>query len=862
VTQSLSALLIEDNADDAELIARELGHAGFAVRWKVVDAMPGLRACLAAEHWDIVLSDHSMTEMSSAEALAIVKDHDPELPFVIVSGQIGEEAAAAVMRAGAGDYVTKQTLSRLGAVVKREIEEADRRRFARRRDDERRALYDITIAGNGLVDRQQFAHQASAIVRRFMDLDLAAVYWWDPARRALVLASLDGVAGATSRPISYGDGAVGRAFEQRQAVVVPDYATWEHAVPEHVGEWASVAAMPLPGRAEPLGVLVIGTTIAHAYSPEDIESLALFAGAIAPPLEIRALFDEAEQSRGDLQNRESHLRSLVETSPIAVVEVDAERQIRLWNPAAERMFGVTEGEILGKELPFIPDDAESEYASLVRRIVREGSVLDVETVLKRRDGTPIEVTVSATATRDEQDRSTITAFIQDSTERRQMVRELERQALSDSLTGLPNRSLLQDRLTQQIRLSFREGRSFALVLLDLDDFKEVNDTFGHHAGDELLRHLGQRLRSTVWEVDTVARLGGDEFAIVLPNTDEAGALRAIGRMTAELATPFEIESQLVQVGGSFGVVVYPTHGQDGDVLLRHADVAMYAAKREKSGFAVYSANQDTGTVAKLLLMTDLRRAVEDHDARKELMAHFQPIVDMASNEIVGFEALARWRHPERGLVAAGEFIPLAERGTLMKPLTRVLLNEAMRAFSELGPTVAGRGLSLNLSTRTLLDPDLPGQLAEMGRRYPLGGPLTLEITESTLMVDPERTIQVLTDLRRLGVRFAVDDFGVGYSSLAYLNRLPIDEVKIDRSFVDTLGTDPRSAVIVSATIDLAHHLGYKAVAEGVEREDTRKALVAMGCDLYQGYLLSPAIAPADLPAFMDRQATKAAPVLV
>jgi diguanylate cyclase (GGDEF)-like protein/PAS domain S-box-containing protein len=852
-SRPLSALLIEDSPDDAELIARELTHAGFTVSWKSVDAMPELRACLASEHWDIVLSDHSMTAMSSSEALGIVKDHDPELPFVIVSGQIGEEAAAAVMRAGAGDYVPKKTLSRLGAVVKRELADAKGRRVARRRDDERRALYDITIAGNGLVDRTRFAHQATSLVRRFLEFDRAAIYWWDPVRRALVLASLDGIPGATSRLIACGDGAAGRAFQHREPVVVPDYATWPHAITEHIGEWGSVAAVPLPGRIEPIGVLVVGTKALHAYTPEDVESLTVFAGAIAPPLEIRTLFDEAEQSRAEILNRESHLRSLVDTSPIAVLEVDAQRHIRLWNPAAERMFGITAGEILGSELPFLPT-AESDYTNLVRRIMTEGSVLDVEMMLERRDGTPIEVTVSATSTRDEQDRSTITAFIQDSTERRQMVRELERQALSDSLTGLPNRSLLQDRLAQHIRRSFRESSSFALVLLDLDDFKEVNDTFGHHAGDELLRQLGRRLRSTVWEVDTVARLGGDEFAIVLQDTDEAGALSSIRRLTTELATPFEIEGQLVQVGGSFGVVVYPLHGEDGDVLLRHADVAMYAAKREKSGFAVYSAHQDTGTVAKLLLMTDLRRAVEDHDVRKELTAYFQPIVDMSSNEIVGFEALARWRHPERGLVAAGEFIPLAERGTLMKPLTRVLLEEAMRAFSELGQTVAGRGLSINLSTRTLLDPDLPAQLADLNRRYPCAGPLTLEITESTLMVDPERAIQVLTDLRRLGVRFAVDDFGVGYSSLAYLNRLPIDEVKIDRSFVDTLNSDPRSAVIVSATIDLAHHLGYKAVAEGVEREGTRKSLQVMGCDLYQGYLISPAIPPADI-AHLMRAAT-------
>jgi EAL domain-containing protein (putative c-di-GMP-specific phosphodiesterase class I) len=266
--------------------------------------------------------------------------------------------------------------------------------------------------------------------------------------------------------------------------------------------------------------------------------------------------------------------------------------------------------------------------------------------------------------------------------------------------------------------------------------------------------------------------------------------------------------------------------------------------------------QETTNVERLVFTTDLRAAIEQHEERREIRMHLQPIALLADDSIVGFEALARWERPMRGPVPPVEFITLAERSALMRPLTRITMNEALVSFEQIGAACPERGLSINLSARSLLDPDLPRQLAALVERYPSkSGALTIEITESALMVDPDRTVGILADLRKLGVRFAIDDFGVGYSSLAYMNRLPIDSVKIDRSFVGTMDSDARSAVIVRATIELAHNLGCIAVAEGVEREVTRLALRELGCDRYQGFLLSKAQAPADLERWLSARDT-------
>ena len=408
-------------------------------------------------------------------------------------------------------------------------------------------------------------------------------------------------------------------------------------------------------------------------------------------------------------------------------------------------------------------------------------------------------------------------------------------SLHDALTGLPNRTLLADRLGQALRADAREGTSTGLLLLDLDRFKQINDTFGHHHGDGVLIQVGPRLAAAVRDVDTVARLAGDEFVVLLPEVGSiADATGVAAKLRAALETPFHVEGIDLDVEVSVGVVLSGEHGQDATTLLKHADIAMYAAKTQNLGMCVYDPAVDGHSPAKLALLGDLRRALD----RGELILHYQPQLSISTGD-VGAEALVRWQHPEHGLVFPDEFIPVAEHTGLIGRLTRHVLDTALaqaRTWSD-----AGRPLpvSVNLSARNLLDQDLPGEVAALLSAHGVAPELlTLEVTESAIMTEPARAQKVLEQLSALGIRISIDDFGAGYTSLGQLKNLPVNELKIDRSFVMTMIQDPNNALIVQSVINLGHNLGFTLVAEGVETEQILTTLAGFGCDVAQGFHLS------------------------
>jgi len=414
---------------------------------------------------------------------------------------------------------------------------------------------------------------------------------------------------------------------------------------------------------------------------------------------------------------------------------------------------------------------------------------------------------------------------------------LQHQALHDALTGLPNRALLHDRLAHTLHLVERGASSLALLLLDLDRFKVINDTLGHQAGDALLRQVAARMRDAVRSSDTVARLGGDEFALLLPGADRDGAVQAAQTLRAALVAPVTVEGQTVHVGASIGIAVTPAHGQEVAVLLRHADVAMYVAKRAGSGYAVYDPRHDGYSAGRLMREAELRQAL----ATNELVLHYQPTVDLRTGRATGVEALVRWAHPTHGLLAPDAFIPLAEQTGLIVPVTRWVLDQALAqgaAWARVGHPLE---VAVNLSVRTLHDERLPDTLAWLLRRYAIAPErVMLEITESVLMADPAQALAVLTRLSALGVRVAIDDFGTGYSSLAYLKQLPVDAVKIDKSFVQQMGAAEatKDTAIVRSIIELGHNLGLVVVAEGVEDEGAWAHVRALGGDVAQGYYMS------------------------
>jgi len=424
----------------------------------------------------------------------------------------------------------------------------------------------------------------------------------------------------------------------------------------------------------------------------------------------------------------------------------------------------------------------------------------------------------------------------DVTERLELHAEMEYLALHDALTGLPNRTLLTERLGQALRADARAGTSTGLLLLDLDRFKEINDTFGHHHGDEVLSQVGPRLAGVLRAVDTVARLAGDEFVVLLPDTGSvADATAVAAKLRAALETPFHVEGIDLDVEVSVGVVLSGEHGRDVATLLQRADIAMYTAKTQNLGIAAYDPAIDRNSPAKLALFGDLRRALD----RGELIVHYQPKVSISTGGVVGAEALVRWQHPERGLVFPDEFIPFIEHTGLIGPLTRHVLDIALaqaRTWSDAGQPLT---VSVNLSARNLLDVGLPGQVEELLAAHGVDAELlVLEVTESAIMTEPARAQLLLEQLSTLGVRISIDDFGAGYTSLGQLKDLPVSELKIDRSFVTTMTESPSNALIVGSVIELGHSLGFTLVAEGVETEQVMAALAALGCDVAQGYHLS------------------------
>jgi diguanylate cyclase (GGDEF)-like protein len=417
-------------------------------------------------------------------------------------------------------------------------------------------------------------------------------------------------------------------------------------------------------------------------------------------------------------------------------------------------------------------------------------------------------------------------------------RRLRHQAVHDALTGLPNRTLLHRRAERALK----GGGGAAMLLIDLDRFKEVNDTLGHDHGDELLVEVAARLLGAVRRGDTLARLGGDEFAVLLHGLPHRGAAVELAtRLQDALRRPFALRGVSIELEASIGVALYPSHGTTVGTLLQRADVAMYDAKRGRHGIVTYTPERDPYSADRLGLLAELRRAI----AGGELVLHYQPKVSLGTGEVVGVEALVRWQHPTRGLLAPDRFVPLAERTGAIADLTRWVVDAALtqqRAWRDQGIDLP---VAVNLAAANIVDVALPDAIAGLLARHGAAGDrLECEISEHTVMADPVRASEVLDRLRALGVRLSLDDFGTGHSSLAYLKRLPLDEVKIDRSFVSGMAEDENDMVIVRSTIDLARNLGLAVVAEGVESAEIMDELAALRCDTAQGFHVSRPL-PAD-----------------
>jgi len=557
----------------------------------------------------------------------------------------------------------------------------------------------------------------------------------------------------------------------------------------------------------------------------------------------RASEVEAREAQAAAINR---FRTLFDEASIGILRLDREGHALEVNPELASMLGVVPDEIVGARFSEYLVGADGwRFDSMFEEIIAEKrNSFQLELCCRQATGEEMWVLLRAVLERDVADApGCVVAMIENITDRKRAESELMRQAeineyqaLHDPLTGLPNRMLFTDRIGHAILQAQRHKAKLAVALIDLDRFKEINDSLGHGAGDQVLISVGERMAGALRASDTVARLGGDEFGLVLTEISGPDALLPVlERLQEGLEEPIHVQSLPIGIEASIGIAIYPDHGHDAQTLIQRADVAMYEAKRDGFNYVFYDDSTHDYDVTSLTLVSDLRRAISE----RELVLYYQPKAALESGVVTSVEALIRWMHPERGLVLPDSFIPLAQETSLIGPLTLYVIEEALRqvrAWHEQGIELQ---VAVNLSTRNLLDRSFPNQVADLLRRWDVKpDALELEVTESSMLANPTRAKAILGELSELGIRLSIDDFGTGYSSLAYLRQLPVDEIKIDRSFVIGMAVEAGDAVIVRSTVDLGRNLGLEVVAEGVETIEHWERLRELGCNTAQGYYLS------------------------
>ncbi|MFQ5469609.1 MAG: EAL domain-containing protein [Gammaproteobacteria bacterium] len=547
--------------------------------------------------------------------------------------------------------------------------------------------------------------------------------------------------------------------------------------------------------------------------------------------------------RAQIHDQDTLMKSIVDNSFDGIFTITSNGLIKSINPAGESMFKYHATEIIGKNISTI-------IPELCNSIIDEGydnavslycGTKEVTGIKSTNRNFPLELAITDLNTGNE---NIFICAARDITERKRQTAALEHNATHDELTQLPNRRLLRDRINHTLLVNKRHDATLALLVMDLDNFKDINDTLGHHIGDKLLQEVAKRLSGLLRDSDTVARLGGDEFAVLLPEIANSNDIYTIAeKIVQSIETSFVINDLKLHVGISVGCVISPDHGEDVNTLLQRGDVAMYSAKRTNLHYATYDFSQDNNSVRQLALRGELKHAIEN----EELALYFQPKINTRSKQISSVEVLVRWLHPEYGYMPPDEFIPMAEQTGLITPLTKWVLSRAIAQCAIWQNQGTQISVAVNLSAKDLMDSNLPATLNSIIKQNCVDPKMiVLEITESHIMDNPTRALKTLNRLHDMGLKITIDDFGTGYSSLAYIKKLPIDELKIDKSFVTSMATNKSDYAIVRSTIELAHNLDLEVVAEGVETEETFDLLSKLGCDTAQGYLFSKPVPQEDL----------------
>jgi diguanylate cyclase (GGDEF)-like protein/PAS domain S-box-containing protein len=863
----LRVLIVDDSEDDARLLVRELTRGDYEPDHRRVDTPEGLLAALDDREWDIIFGDYTMPQFSGTQALSLVRERGLDVPFIFVSGTIGEDTAVEALKSGAQDYVMKGNLKRLLPAVERELREARSRRERERAEAERRA--------------------ADERFRNILTLAADAVIAVDEESRITVFNNgASQIFGYEPREV------IGRSLD----LLLPERFRSVHRAHLRAFARAPDSARRMNERGEVWGRRKNGTEFPAEASISKLTENGRTTFTVI-------LRDVTERKRAEQELRLLHMitRAVGEAGDMVaalgvtlnnVCEATGWVLAQAWVPRADgakiecspawycrekgfetfRTASLSFSFALNEGLPgrvwssrrfiWVPDiarDAEFRRAAQAGRVGLRAAlavpVLAGDTVVA-----VLEFFVRDFRKEDERQInliSVVAAQLGTVIQRKRTEERLHYLAHYDPLTDLPNRLLFMDRLRQAMFEASRHDRLVGVVFLDLDRFKTINDSLGHDIGDRLLKSVAERLGRCVREGDTVARLSGDEFTLILADMAHAdNAARVAEKILECFAQPFNVDGHELYTSASLGITLCPPDSDSVESLLRNADIAMYRAKEHGGGtYQFYAAEMTSKAHARLALENALRHAVE----RKEFLLHHQPVIRLADGSVTGVESLVRWRHPQRGLVLPGEFIPLAEQTGLIVRLGEWVLYTACEQCRNFR-TADGLALRLavNISPRQFQQPDMPELVAAVLKRTDFDPALLeFEITESLLMQHADAALAAMSRLSALGVSFSVDDFGTGYSSLSYLKNLPIRRVKIDKSFVRDIPGDANDAAIVTAIISMAHDLGLQVVAEGVETQAQLDFLRDRGCDAIQGYFFSPPITAGEIAGFLKNRKSPA-----
>ncbi len=806
MTEPLKVLIVEDSETDFFLIERQLRRHGLNARCRRVASYRELNEVLAEGGWNVVLSDYTVPGMDFDDSLRLIQERLPDLPVILISGSIGEERAVELLRQGVWDFVLKDRPGRLGPAIERSLRDLEERRVRRAAE---KALRDSEL---------RFRQMAETI---------GEVFW---------LRSPD------FGSFLYVSPAFEHVWGRSCAELYADPKLWLETI--HVDDVPKVLRA-MDDLAQGRG-FDIQFRIAHpdgalhwindrGYVLRDETGEVVLASGVASDITERC--QAAERLR--------QAATVFTSTQEGVLITDLDGNILTVNPAFTTITEYTEAEVLGKNPRLLQSGRHdrSFFQAMWHAIVTVGS-WQGEIWNRRKGGEIYPQWLNISTVRNEQGQAVnYVGVFTDITQLKRSETQLEYLAHYDPLTGLPNRLLLLSRLNHALERARRDKTRGAVLFLDLDRFKNVNESLGHGTGDELLQIASQRMRACLCETDTLARLGGDEFVVVLEDLpDPANAASVAQKLIDRLDAPFVLSGeQEVYIGASLGISIFPDDADDADRLIQYADAALYQAKGSGRGiYHFYTESLTTSANERLALETRLRHALE----QDEFVLHYQPLVTLTDGRIFGVEALVRWQIPGVGLLSPSRFIPLAEETGLIVPLGEWVLRTAcarLKTWQDAGLPI--EMLAVNLSPRQFQQGDLHERiraiLAETGL---MSRHLELEITETALIEDGPENETKLAALKDLGVRIAIDDFGTGYSSLAYLKRFPIDKLKIDQSFVRDIPLDSSNMEIVAAIIAMAKTLKLEVLAEGVETDAQFAFLKQQGCDVAQGYLFSRPVA--------------------